>query len=154
MLKTTYIKYIFPILTLIFLGCGAGSQQKMIEEMVEKYIRAIDKGDDILAMECVLDYDKFIILYPNLGTETRSRADEIIGALETSTGRLFNKFAGMDVKMKKFTLGSFWDQFKGHPGFHGTKVKLVADNQEYEIIFDKIIRVADGWYIYEIGNVD
>ncbi len=133
-------------------GCGSGSQQKAIEEMVETLVEAIDRGDEELAMECLLDQSGFAILNPDLGTRTREVADETLGSLIGNFSRLASHFDGREVIMKEFTLGHFWDQYKNRPGFYKSKALLEVDGEEFELIITAIIRIADDWYIIDLSG--
>ena len=138
---------------ILIVGCGPRPQVQIIIEMVETFVEAVDRGDEELAMDCLLDQDGFLILNKNLGTRTNSASEEMLGSLMGDYSRMVSYFDGRDVTLKKFTLGQFWDQYKGHAGFYNSRAILDVNGDEYEIVIKAMVRIADIWYIIDLeGN--
>ena len=140
------------ITSLLAVGCGPGSEAKKIEKMVAMYVDAVDRGDEDLAMQCLLDHEGFLILNEDLGTRTNEASEDMLGALMSNYSHMVSKFDGRDVTLKKFTLGQFWDQYKGHAGFYRSRAVLDVDGEEQDFVIKAMVSIADKWYIIDLDD--
>ena len=149
---TAKLVFVGALLLLIF-GCGGtGPEQQEIQKLAEDFVVAIDNGNFELASECCLDIQGYYILHPDVASEGRTSAQEMVGDLEDQYMNMVSYFQGRNVRMKRFQLGSFWDEYEGYAGFRNSVVTLNAEGEDYKLILTGIIRVADKWYIIDLSG--
>ena len=153
MTKST-VKFATAIaILLLILGCtGTGPQQEEIKNLAEDFVSAIDNGNFELASECFLDIQGYYILHPDVASEGRVDAQNMVGDMENQYLSMVGYFQGRNVRMKRFQLGSFWDQYEGYAGFHNSIVTINAEGEDYKLTLTNIIRVADKWYIMDLSG--
>ena len=149
--------YILWMLSLILLVCGCnmqGPDERAVGEMLETFIAAVERGDEVLARACLMDMDGFHDLNPDAAArlDTESFSESIMAELVHHYRDMVDYFNHRELKLKSFTLGVPWYQYKGRQAFKDTEVIISANDET--VIFDVkgIVRINNQWRIVDLSG--
>jgi len=147
------------LLSLVFLlgSCKfMDPDEKAVSEMLLTFTTALDQDSEDLAKACLMDDSSFKILNPDASArmDPESFIETVIAALFHDYRDLAVNLRGKDMKMKGFTLGHAWFQYKGRQAFKDNILELSADGAIIEIPIAGIVKVNQQWRIVDLSGID
>lgn len=138
----------------IFQGCVVGPEEAAIKKMITTLFSAIQQDDDILASACLLDLEALMILNPEISTrrDPEDYTETVIASVVHEYRLLRDFYAGHELKVTYFQLGTPWYQYKGYPAFRDTNITLSVDGKKVDLVIRGIVKVGDRWIIVDLSG--
>jgi len=150
----TYALLLLPLLILIS-GCNFQTNEEInMKKMVEEFVWAIQHNDENKAHDILLDLAGFRTLNPDVSSrvDAASFTDAVLDDLVSNFRNMEAYFHGKTLKVKTFTLGGQWYQYKGFSSFKDNVVVVVADGEEVEFMIKGIVRIGEKWRIVDLSD--
>lgn len=130
--------------------------EKAVKEMLLTFTTALDQDNEDLARACLMDDSSFKTLNPDASSrmDPESFIATVIAALFHDYRDLAVNLRGKDLKMKDFTLGPAWFQYKGRQAFKDNTLVLTADGEILEIPIAGIVKINEQWRIVDLSGID
>jgi hypothetical protein len=140
---------------LLLNGCNFETDEELaIKKMIADYLLAVQTTDEGLAHDILLDLAGFRLLNPDVSArmDAGSFTDAVLSDLVISFRNTASFFRGKTLKVKSFTLGGQWYQYKGFAAFKDNVVLIDADGEEVEMLIRGIVKLNDKWRIVDLSD--
>jgi len=150
----TYTLLLLPLLTLLS-GCNFQTNEEInMKKMVEEFVSAVQHNDENRATEILLDLAGFRTLNPDVSArvDAGSFTDAVLSDLVANFRNMEAYFRGKTLKVKSFTTGGQWYQYKGFSSFKDNVVVVDANGEDVEFIIRGIVRIGEKWRIVDLSD--
>lgn len=145
---------LLPLLTL-FVSCNFQTNEEIqMKQTIVDFVSAVQHNDENRAQEILLDLTGFRTLNPDVSSrvDAGSFTDAVLADLIVNFRNMEAYFRGKTLKVKSFTPGSQWYQYKGFAAFKDNIVVVEADGEDVEFIIRGIVRLGEKWRIVDLSD--
>lgn len=125
-----------------------------MKKMVEEFVSAVQRDDEAVASDILLDLAGFRTLNPDVSArvDAGSFTDAVLSDLIQNFRNMGALFRGKTLTVKSFTPGGIWYQYKGFSSFKDNVVVLDVNGEEVEFVIKGIVRIGEKWRIVDLSD--
>ncbi len=145
---------LLPMLTLVSACNFQTNEELKMKQTIADFVSAIQHDDENMATEILLDLAGFRTLNPDVSArvDAGSFTDAVLDDLVSNFRNMEAYFRGKILKVKSFTPGGQWYQYKGFSAFKNSVVVVEADGQDVEFVIRGMVRIGEKWRIVDLSD--